>query len=152
MNTLFLQVKFAFTSSIATLIDYGIYLFAVEYFFTPVISNVISYPTGILVNFILQKKYVFSLNRKVSHIFILSITFSSIGFLISTVLIYILTQLALFSSNQYISKLIVTGIVFFYNFYTKRYAFENLKNAYVQADRAPSGGHQIQDRSGSLSL
>jgi putative flippase GtrA len=129
MNTLLLQAKFAFTSSIATLIDYGIYLFAVDYLFSPVISNVISYPTGILVNFILQKKYIFSLNRKVSHIFILSISFSAIGFLISTLLIYILTQVAFFPSNQYISKFIATGIVFFYNFYTKRYAFENFKTA-----------------------
>lgn len=124
MKTLFLQMKFALTSSVATLIDYFLYLIAVNYFFSPIISNMVSYSIGMLVNFFLQKRYIFLLDRKVVHTFSISLTFSLIGLFISTLLIYILTQFSFFQDNQYITKFIVTGIVFFYNFYTKRYAFE----------------------------
>ncbi len=124
MKTLFIQMKFALTSSVATLIDYFLYLIAVNYFFSPVISNMVSYSTGILINFFLQKRFIFLLNRNVVHTFALSLTFSLIGLFLSTLLIYILTQFFFFMRHQYITKFIVTGIIFFYNFYTKRYAFE----------------------------
>lgn len=123
-NTVLLQIKFAMTSSIATLVDYTLYLVLVNLFLGPVLSNIISYGTGMLINFLLQRKFIFLLNRKVISAFALSMSFSVIGLVLSTTLIYLLTQIAFFSEYQFITKLLVTGIIFFYNFFTKRYAFE----------------------------
>jgi putative flippase GtrA len=124
MKTLLLQIKFAMTSSVATVVDYTVYLVAVSYFFTPVLSNLLSYSIGIVINFLLQKRFIFLLKGNVLKTFSLSLSFSLIGLVLSTLLIFILTQFSFFLGNQYITKLMVTGIVFFYNFYTKRYAFE----------------------------
>ena len=119
-----LKVKFASSSLIATLTDYGLYLTLVNNVFNPVISNIISAGTGMIVNFALQKKYIFQLNRKLSHAFLLSVAVSIVGIALSTFLIYLLNLNVFFSDNQYITKLLVTGVIFFYNFYLKRYSFE----------------------------
>jgi len=73
---------------------------------------------------LLQKKYVFKVERKVFHIFQLSILVSLGGIAISTFIVTSLSKYGFFDSHQYITKIIATGIVFFYNFYLKRYAFE----------------------------
>jgi len=124
VDTALLQFRFAMTSSVATLVDYVLYLAMVAYLFPPVPSNIVSYSIGILVNFYLQKRFIFRLNRKEMHTFALSLSFSLVGLVISTLLIYILTQFFFFLSHQYITKFTVTGLIFFYNFYTKRFAFE----------------------------
>lgn len=119
-----LKFKFALTSSVATAVDYFLYLVLVNNFFTPVVSNIISASCGMLINFFLQKRYVFKLERHVMLVFIMSVTISIVGIFLSTSIIYLLNKWAFFQEHQYITKLIATGIVFFYNFYLKRFSFE----------------------------
>jgi len=119
-----LKFKFALTSSVATAVDYFLYLVLVNNFFTPVVSNIISASCGMLINFFLQKRYVFKLERHVMLVFIMSVTISIVGIFLSTSIIYLLNQWPFFQEHQYITKLIATGIVFFYNFYLKRFSFE----------------------------
>jgi putative flippase GtrA len=119
-----LKAKFAMTSAIATGIDYTVYLVLVERVFSPVVSNIISYSCGMVVNFLLQKRFVFSLERSVGKAFLGAVLVSLGGMLLSTGIIYGLTQLDFFNEYQFITKLIATGLVFFYNFYFKRYVFE----------------------------
>ncbi|OWY23464.1 GtrA family protein [Sphingobacteriales bacterium UPWRP_1] len=119
------QIKFAIASAIATLVDYTLYLlFTLYFFFAPVPSNIVSSFCGMVVNFLLHKRMVFTLQRKVHHAFMLSLLISVGGIGLGTFIIYLLTQEAFFLKHQYITKLIATGIVFFYNFYFKQYAFE----------------------------
>ncbi|MBN2350476.1 MAG: GtrA family protein [Bacteroidales bacterium] len=118
------KFKFALTSSVATAVDYGSYLLLVNNLFSPVISNIISQTSGIIVNFILQKRFVFLMKRNLYAAFFLSILFSLIGLGLGTSFIYLLNKHEFFSVHQYITKFIVTGFIFFYNFYTKRFAFE----------------------------
>lgn len=118
------KMKFAFSSSIATALDYFLYLLLVTYFLSPVPSNLISAGTGMLTNFFLQKRFIFELKRKVGMAFTLAIATSIIGIAISTLLIYLLNKYDFFQQHQYITKALVTGLVFFYNFYMKRFAFE----------------------------
>ena len=118
------MIKFAGSSSIATAIDYGLYLFLVGQALSPVVSNIISATTGFLVNFLLQKKFIFALNRKTHHALGISAMFSGIGIALSTTLIWLFIKIPFLEKHQYITKLIVIGIVFFYNFFTKRFAFE----------------------------
>jgi putative flippase GtrA len=117
-------VKFASSSLLATIADYGLYLTLVNNFFSPVVSNIISAGTGMIINFALQKKYIFQLNRKLSHAFIMSVGVSIGGIIIGTLFIYLLNKNTFFNEHQYVTKLIVTGLVFFYNFYLKRFSFE----------------------------
>ncbi len=119
-----LKMKFAMTSGLATAVDYSVYIGLVHYFFSPVVSNVISYSCGMVINFLLQKKFVFSLQRSVSQAFMLSLLVSLGGLLLSTGIIYLLNKIIMLTNYQFIIKLIATGIVFFYNFYFKRFVFE----------------------------
>jgi len=119
-----MKVKFAMSSSVATIVDYVLYQVLVRYFFSPVVSNLISATVGMVINFFLQKKYIFELKRSVNIAFIISLLVSVGGIGISTIIIHFLNNSEILSGNQYIIKAIATGTVFFYNFYLKRFAFE----------------------------
>ena len=124
LNFILPKIKFASTSLIATGVDYVLYLILVSYFFGPIISNVIAYTCGMLTNFILQKRFIFQLNRKVQSAFLLSLGFSMLGLVLETFIITQLNRFPFLDARQYITKMLSKGIVFFYNFYTKRFAFE----------------------------
>lgn len=119
-----LKLKFASSSAIATLVDYGLYLFLVNRIFAPTTSNIISAGTGMLINFFLQKTYVFDVQRKLSTAFVISLSTSLVGIGISTGIIYLLNMMPFFQEYQFITKAVATGTLFFYNFYMKRFAFE----------------------------
>jgi putative flippase GtrA len=108
----------------ATTTDFVLYLFLVNNLLTPVPSNVISYSLAMVVNFLLQKRFVFLLQGSVFTTFVLSFIVSIGGLLLSTAIVYRLTQNPFFWERQYLAKLIVIMIVFFYNFYLKRLVFE----------------------------
>ena len=119
-----MKVKFAMSSSVATLVDYVLYQVLVRYLFSPVVSNLVSATVGMVINFFLQKKYIFELKRSVNIAFIISLLVSVGGIGISTIIIHFLNKSEMLAGNQYIIKAIATGTVFFYNFYMKRFAFE----------------------------
>lgn len=119
-----LKFKFGLSGLVATSINYGLYLLLVHRVFPPVTANLIAYSTAVLVNFILQKRFVFESKGKVSTIFLRSMLVSVIGMGIDTAIIAGLSSIEFFYKHQAITKLISTGLVFFYNFYFKRYAFE----------------------------
>lgn len=125
VSLLKLKMKFAASSSLATAVDYGLYLFLVSSYFSPVTSNVISAGSGMLINFVIQKSYVFELNRKLRITFVISLLSSLVGLAMGTGLIYYLNKFSFFSEHQVITKGIAIGLIFFYNFYMKRFAFEN---------------------------
>lgn len=124
VNLFMMKVKFAMSSSVATLVDYILYQILVRYLFSPVVSNLISATVGMVINFFLQKKYIFELKRSVKIAFIISLLVSVGGIGISTGIIHFLNKSEILAGNQYIIKAIATGTVFFYNFYMKRFAFE----------------------------
>lgn len=119
-----LKLKFATSSLLATAVDYLLYLYLVGSVFSPVVSNVISAGTGMLINFLVQKTFVFELRRKLRATFAISLLTSLIGLAIGTGLIYLFNKVPLLYENQFITKALVIGMVFFYNFYMKRFAFE----------------------------
>lgn len=119
------KLKFAATSAVATFADYSIYLamfYLVE--LEPVPSNVISYSIAVAINFTLQKRFIFELKRNWKHAFAISMGFSIIGLLLSTLFIYLLSEYPFFDEHQFLTKAIVTGVIFLYNFYSKKFSFE----------------------------
>lgn len=119
-----LKMRFALTSSVATSLDYVLYLVLEKWFFSPVVSNVISYSSAALLNFWMQKRFIFELNRKVGNVFLMTVGISMGGLVLSTLMIYLLNMIPFFQQYQFLTKLITTGLIFFYNFYLKRFAFE----------------------------
>jgi putative flippase GtrA len=118
-------LRFAATGAVASAVDYVLYLLLTEGAgWTPVHANLLSYPTSVLVNFLLQRRYVFELKRATWAAFGLSMLVSAGGLLLSTGLVYTMNQIALFRGNQYVIKFIDKGLIFFYNYYFKRFAFE----------------------------
>ncbi len=124
LKLLLLQVRFAVSGLIATSVDYGLYLLLVNRIFPPVLSNVISYSIAVIVNFLLQRRFVFELKRPGYQAFTLSVLVSLGGLGISSGIIHVLSGYPFFNERQYITKLLATGIVFFYNFFLKRLVFE----------------------------
>ncbi len=122
--------KFALSGALATAIDYFLYLLLVHFYWSPLYANITSYTASVVVNFAMQKKFVFDLQRSVSKAFALAMLVSLIGMGISTFIVVTLSTWTVFNDRQYLIKLIATGIVFIYNFYFKRYVFEKKFSLY----------------------
>jgi len=118
------KAKFAVTSSVATLLDHALFLLLVYSGLIPGLSNLISQFSGMTANFFLQKQYIFALKRKAAVAFLYSLAFSAAGLFIGSGLVQLLVMIPLLAKYPYIAKVIVTGLIFFYNYYTKRFAFE----------------------------
>jgi putative flippase GtrA len=121
------QAKFLTSSVIATGVDYLLYLLLHWLWFDPVTAHSISYPIAVVVNFYLQKRFIFDLKRKAHHAFAISMLFSVIGWGLGVAMMWGLVKLPVLSDWPILAKIIVTGVLFFFNFYTKRYAFEGRK-------------------------
>ncbi|RNC79409.1 MAG: GtrA family protein [Balneola sp.] len=123
------KLKYGANSAIATSINYLVFFSLVEFVVSipVVLAQVIAYSTAVVVNFFLQKAFVFELHRRVATAFHLSVIFSVIGLGLSTLIIYLLIQLPFFEEHLLAAKVITTSTVFLYNFYSKRYAFERKK-------------------------
>ena len=121
---LVLKLRFALSGLLATSIDYGLYLLLVDRIFSPVMSNIISYSCAVVANFLMQKRFVFQLKGSARRAFAGAMAVSVGGLVLSTGIVYGLSQVQFFDQRQYLTKLVATGIVFFYNFYFKRFVFE----------------------------
>ncbi len=120
------KLKYGISSLIATSVDYLLFFLLVMISSPSIIPLIqaFAYACGVLTNFFLRKKFVFTLNRPIAVTFSLSITFSLIGMGLSTLAIYLLTKLPFFSEQLLLTKLIITVSLFIYNFYANRFAFE----------------------------
>lgn len=125
LKKLFLiKLRFAASGLVATGLDYVLYMVLVTHFLEPVPANLISYSIAVVANFLMQKRFVFKLQGSASRAFLWSVAASAVGLLISTGIIYWLNLYPFFAERQYLTKMIATGLIFFYNFYTKRFIFE----------------------------
>ena len=115
-------IKFLTTSVLATSIDFLFYT-GLLFIFTPVVAHFCSVTTGMILNFILQRKFVFNVRRGLKSSFLLSLLFSVGGVFLGAGIIYFLMKLAFFAEHPLIAKMIAIGVVFFYNYETKKIAF-----------------------------
>ena len=119
-----LKAKFATTSVIATAVEYLLYTIFRFGGMDKQVGQIISYSCGMIVNFLLQKRFVFDLKRSVSKAFILAMLVSLGGMALNFTIFSLLLKLPFFEQYDYLAKLCATGLVFFYNFYLKRFVFE----------------------------
>jgi len=76
-----------------------------------------------VVNFVLQRNFVFNVTRGMKTSFALSLLFSIGGIFLGGGIIYLLTKFAFFIAYPLLAKLVAMGVVFFYNYETKKIAF-----------------------------
>jgi putative flippase GtrA len=96
--------------------------------FQPFYAQFISSGLGMLVNFKLQHDFVFQdKGMKKSHLFLLSTLGSVGGILIGSTLIQLMHGIALTMNHPIFNKFFVVGVVFVYNYLTKRVIFSYKK-------------------------
>lgn len=105
---------------LCALIDLSIFsIFTLLFYFPWVIVSVFSFCVATLINFILSSKFVF-INRKANKkkeiigVYIVS----GIGLLINQFFLYLLIENA--NQNLIIAKITSTGIVFLWNYYSRK--------------------------------
>lgn len=114
-------VKFFGSSVIATGVDFILYSILIQVV-NPTAANAFSASVGMIVNFSLQYTVVFNPTHPLVKSFLMSALFSVLGVMLSTLLIYLLTQFTLFHQLPIVAKVITTGIIFFYNYFTRKFA------------------------------
>jgi putative flippase GtrA len=133
------KIPFAMTGLVATGINYGMYLFLVDRILPPGPATVIAYSSSVVLNFFLQRYFVFELRRSLRSAFVLSMGVSVVGLFLDWMIVVGLHKFPLVGDQEWIIKLVATGIVFFYNFYAKRRVFEGPKRSVVNAGRRRAG-------------
>jgi putative flippase GtrA len=118
------KARFAVGSVFATGINYLIYFPLFEQGVAPAKAEIIAYSSSVIVSFLFQKYFVFEQQGATRTTFMWSMLVSLGGLILSTGIIHVLNWYAFFQEYQLIAKLMTTGLVFFYNFYCKRYVFE----------------------------
>lgn len=112
------------SSAIATAIDILLFTLVFTQFLPVLESELISGFIGMVINFILQKKYVFDLQRNQIVAFMLSIALSFLALFLGGLLIDFLVGFELLAAYLIIPKLMVMAAKFFFNYFTKRWIFE----------------------------
>lgn len=116
--------KFFTSSVLATAVDYALFFLLNWTVFGPVLAHAVSYPIAVVVNFYLQKRFIFNQKRSTRAAFMISMFFSLLGWGIGVALMIVLMKIPALATIPVLAKIAVTGVLFFFNFYTKRYAFE----------------------------
>lgn len=121
----FLKIKFATTSLVATTVDVGLFYILTHFFDTESVpATLIAASCGMVINFFMQKRFVFALKRGLYTAFTLSMLVSLSGVGLDVLIVWFLSRFPFFQAYVILPKLIAKGIIFFYNFYLKRFVFE----------------------------
>lgn len=120
-----LKGKYAIASFVATLWEYALYsLFVYVFVLDKTVAHISSFAIAMVTNFFLQRFFVFQLNRPVLKVFVIAMSVSLGGLLLSSVIFSSLMKIAFFAKNHYLAKVMASATTFLYNFYLKRFAFE----------------------------
>ncbi len=115
-------VKFFTSSLLATAVDFLLYALLISAL-APAGAHLLSASVGMLINYVLQLRWVFRPSRGVVTSFLLSLLFSLGGIALGTLIIYALTTWTPLAAFPLPAKIITTGLVFTYNYLTKKIAF-----------------------------
>jgi putative flippase GtrA len=116
--------KFAATSLLGTGLDFLSFTFIFRLILPLFWAEIGAALIGMIVNFFMQKKFVFQLNRKVQAAFILSIAVSFILMFAGAFALTSLVKIEPFTTFPLIAKVTVMGMKFVFNFFSKRWIFE----------------------------
>lgn len=118
------KIPFAITGAIATGINGGVYLLLVDRVLPPGPATLLAYWSSVILNFFMQRYFVFQLNRSLRSAFVLSMLVSFGGMGLDWLIVTGLHRFPLLGQAEWLIKGTAIFIVFFYNFYAKRRVFE----------------------------
>ena len=116
--------RFGLTSGAATLVDFLLFRFVFYFIFPIFYAEILANLVGMVINFILQKRFVFNMKRKQWAAFGLALGTSIIVMLIGAFTIQKLEGIPWFKDHITITKILVIGMKFVFNFFLKQWAFE----------------------------
>lgn len=133
-----LLAKFAVTGAMASVVNYAVFNAMVYLVFAIdpsaslsaedqtriILATMIAYASGVAFNFLLHKRFIFKQKRSTRSTLILYILVSAGGMALSAGLNALFVKIPFFATYPYIMQLVTMGLVFFYNFFSKRFAFE----------------------------
>lgn len=127
-NTLLQLIRYFFVGGIAAVINIGfLYIFTDILHIYYLISNVFSFTLGLIVNYLLSKKFVFQEETQISKSkeFIIYAIIGVIGLGLDTLFLSIMTNT--FKLYYMISKIISTMLVFIWNFVARKILYKIIK-------------------------
>lgn len=121
-STLKQLFRYAFVGGIAFIVDYGALFLLTEYaHFHYILSASISFILGLITNYLLSISWVFN-NRKLEKRYMEFLIFAIIGIVglgLNAAIMYVATDWC--NLHYMISKIISTIIVFFWNFFARKF-------------------------------
>lgn len=116
--------KFATTSLLGTGLDFLTFTFIFRLIMPLFWAEIAAAFIGMIVNFFMQKRFVFQLNRKAETAFILSVAVSFVLMFAGAFAITNLVKIEFFAMYPLVAKITVMGAKFVFNFFSKRWIFE----------------------------
>ena len=122
--------KFGLGSVVATVVDLLLFIFVFSPILSPFYAYLAAAAIGISVNFLIQKLFIFEMKKSVYSTFFLSVSASIITTFIGAFLIEEFVGWSILTENleethvKTAAYILVTGIRFFLNFFSKKYIFE----------------------------
>jgi len=115
--------QFLLLGLFSTALDYIAYslliLLSVHY----IIAIIVGYSVGLLFNYYMGRKYIFTKGTKLKsthHEFFSVVIIAFIGMLLNILIVKLLSYM-LFSLNPLYSRIIAIGIVFFWNYFLRKF-------------------------------
>jgi len=127
-NTLLQLFRYFWVGGVAAVVNIGmLFVFTEVCHFNYLISNILSFTLGLIVNYILSKKFVFSDDVKLSPVkeFIIYAIIGVIGLGLDTLFLWIFTEKI--GIYYMISKIISTALVFIWNFGARKLLYKIIK-------------------------
>ena len=127
-NSLIQFIRYFFVGGVAAVVNIGmLYIFTDICHIYYLISNVLSFTMGLIVNYILSKKFVFQEETKLNKTkeFLIYAIIGILGLGIDTLLMGIFTSVL--SIYYMISKIISTMLVFIWNFGARKVLYKIIK-------------------------
>ena len=127
-NSIIQFIRYFFVGGIAAAFNIGtLYLISEFLNFNLVIANIIAFIIGLLVNYFLSKKFVFTDDNTMNKLFeiMMYIIIGVLGLIFDTLVLWILTRK--FKIYYMISKIISTLLTFIWNFGARKILYEVFK-------------------------
>ena len=118
-------LRFCVVGIICTIIDFAVLILLREVFgVNYLIANIAAFTVSVIVNYILSMRYVFQGKKDSSKVkeFIIFVILSAIGLGLNEFLMWLCVST--FGMNYILGKVIATGIVMVYNFFSKKIFLE----------------------------
>ena len=123
-NSLLQFIRYGFVGGIAAVVNIGMLYILTNILKNYIIANILSFTMGLIVNYVLSKKFVFSKEVEVSKLkeFLIYAVIGVVGLIFDTLLLWLFTDKI--GIYYMVSKILSTIIVFVWNFVARKILYK----------------------------